>query len=109
MYLYFYMIPALCLLITFFFYFKQIIFIACSLKDSKNFFVQSLPLYLPLLFSLLLDDHNVDNEKLDGICSPTFIDDFPGLVLRPYFFMKDSRSTSQHYKNLYFHILFYVI
>ena len=53
---------------TFFFFLKSIISIACSLKDSQNFFMQTLPLYTSCLFSILLNDDIVDIEKLDGIC-----------------------------------------
>ena len=53
------------------------IFIACSLKDSQNFFVQSLPLYTSCLFSVSLNDNILDIEKADGIFSPTVVvDDF---------------------------------
>ena len=40
---------------------------ACSLKDSQNFFIQSLSLYTSCLFSMLLNDDIVDIEKSDGI------------------------------------------
>ena len=49
------------------------IFIACSLKDSQNFFAQSLPLYTSGLFSMLLNNDIVDIEKVDGISSFTFV------------------------------------
>ena len=52
------------------FFLKLIIFIACSLKDSQNFFIQSL-----------------DIEKPDGICSlTTVVDESPGLFLHPSVF-----------------------
>ena len=54
---------------------KIIIFIACSLKDSQNFFIQSLPLYTSCLFSMVLNDDIVDIEKSDGTCSLTFVVD----------------------------------
>ena len=81
------MIPAaLLLIISFFFFLKLIIFIACSLKNSQNFFIQSLPLYTSCLFSMLLNDNIVDIEKLDGICSLTFVvDEFSGLFLHQSF------------------------
>ena len=64
------MISAVLLLITFFFFFlKLIIFIACSPKDSLNFFMQSLPLYTLYLFSMLLNDYIVHIEKSDRISS----------------------------------------
>ena len=44
----------------------------CSLQDSQNFFMQSLPLHTSRLFSMLLNDDIVDIEQPDGICSPTF-------------------------------------
>ena len=72
--MYFHMISAALLLITSFFQ-KLIIFIACSLKDAQNFFMQSLPLYTPYLFSMLLNEDIVDIETPDGICSLTFVVD----------------------------------
>ena len=44
---------------------------------------------------MLLNDHIVDIEKPDGICSPSFVvDEFSGLFLHPsIFFMKYSRSA----------------
>ena len=48
--LHFNMIPAVHLLITSFFLFL----FTLSLKDSQNFFMQSLPLYISCLFSLCL-------------------------------------------------------
>ena len=61
-------------------------FIACSLKDLQNFSMQSLPLYTCLFFMLLNDD-TVDTEKLDEVCSPTFVvDEFSGLFLHPSIF-----------------------
>ena len=63
------MIPvALLLIISFFFFLKLIIFIACSLKDSQIFFIQSLPLYKSCLFPMFLNDDIADIEKPDGIC-----------------------------------------
>ena len=56
----------------------------CSLKDSQNFFMQSLSLYTSCLFSMPLNDDIVGIEKLDRICSPSFVvNDFPGLFLHP--------------------------
>ena len=64
------------LLITSFFLKKSIIFIACSLKDLQNFFIQSLPMFL--------NDGIVYIEKINGICSPNFVvDGFSGLFLHP--------------------------
>ena len=72
------------LIILFFFFLNLIISTACSLKDSQNVFMQSLPLYTPWLFSMLLNDDIVDIEKGSGICSPTFaVDEFPGIFLHP--------------------------
>ena len=47
-----------------------------SLKDSQNFFMQSSLLYA-CLFSMPSNDHIVDTEYIQGICSPIFVvDDF---------------------------------
>ena len=74
------MILAAILLITYFCLFKSNYFIACSLKNSQNFFRQSLPLYTSSLFFMLLNEGIVDIEKPDGICSLTFVvDEFSGL------------------------------
>ena len=49
-----------------------------SLKDSQNFFIQSLPLIHHTYF-LFLNDTIVDIKKADGIRSLTFVlDDFSG-------------------------------
>ena len=90
------MVPAAFLLITSFsFFLELIIFITCSLKDSQNFFIQSLPLYTSFLFSVLLNDDIVDIKKPDGTCSPTFVvNEFSGLFLHPSIFsIKHSRSA----------------
>ena len=59
----------------------------CSLKDSQNFFMQTLPRYTSCLFSMLLNDNITDIEKSDGICSPTFVvNEFSGLFLNPSIF-----------------------
>ena len=68
---------ALLVIISFFLFLKLIIFIACSLKYSQNFFMQSLPLYALCLFSLLLNDDVVDIEKPEVIlsdCNGTVLD-----------------------------------
>ena len=58
-----------------------------SLKDSQNFFTQSLPLYTSCLFSVLLNDDIVDIEKPDGMCLLTVVvDEFPGLFLHSSIF-----------------------
>ena len=73
-------LAALLLLISFFK--KLIIFIACSLKTSKNFLIQSLPQYTSCLFSMLLKEDILDIEKPGVICSRTFaVDKFSGLFL----------------------------
>ena len=43
-------------------------FIACSLKDLQNIFMQSLPLHASCLFSMLLNNDFTDIDKTDGIC-----------------------------------------
>ena len=66
-----------------FFFSKLIIFIACSL-NSKNFFMQSLPLYTSSLFFMLLNDDIVEIEKPDGKYLPTFVlNKYFGLFLYP--------------------------
>ena len=91
------MITAALLLVTFIFFFlKLFIFIARSLKNSQNFFMQPFSLYTSYflyilrilwLFSMLLKENIVDIEKPDGICLHTFaVDEFSGLFLYPLFF-----------------------
>ena len=53
----------------FFLLLKLIIFNACFLKGSQNFFIESLPPYTSCLFFMSLNDDIVDIEKPDGICS----------------------------------------
>ena len=73
-FLHFHMISAAPLLIiSFFFLSKLIMSTTCSLKDSQNFFMQYLLLYIPCLFSMVLNDDIVDTEKTDGICSLIFV------------------------------------
>ena len=69
--------------------------ISCSLKDSKTFFMQSLPLDISCLFSIVLNDDVGDIEKADGKCSPTSVaDEFSGLFLHPSIFsIKHSRAV----------------
>ena len=57
--------------------------------------MQSLPLHASCLFSKLLNGDNVDIERPDGMCSPTFVvDEFSGLFLHPsYLSIKYSRSA----------------
>lgn len=66
----------------------------CSLKDSENLFMQSLPLYATCLFSIHLNDDIVNNQKSDGISLATFsVDEFSGLFLLPSVFpIEHSRS-----------------
>ena len=66
-----------------FFFLKLIIFIACSFKDSQNFFMQSLPLHTSRLFSMSLNDDIVDIEKPDGIGSLTSF----FLIFQDYFYI----------------------
>ena len=86
-FLHFHMISvALLLIASFFFFLKLIIFMTCSLKNSQNLSMQSLPLYTSSLFSMLWNDHIVDIEKTDGIYLLTFVvDKFSGLFLHPLF------------------------
>ena len=78
-----------------FFLFKINYFLVCSLKNSQNFFIQSLPLYASCLFSMLLNEDIVDLKKPHGICSLTFIvDEFSRLFLHPSIFcIVHSRSA----------------
>ena len=82
------MILAAVLLKTpFFFFLKLIVYIVCSVKESENFFMESLPLYILYLFSMLLNGNVVEIEKPDGICSVTFVEDeFEWLFLHPSIF-----------------------
>ena len=67
-----------------FFFLKLIIFIVYSLKGSQNFLIQFLTLYTSSLFSMLLNDDNVDTEKHDEICSSNFVaNKSSGLFLHP--------------------------
>ena len=86
------MIPTAYLLKTSFFL-ELIISIAYSLKDSQNFFMQSLTLYTLWLFSILFNDNIVDIEKPDGTCSISFVvDTLSRLFLHLYIFpIKHSR------------------
>ena len=92
----FHMAPAAFLLATSFFCFmKLIISNACSLTDSQNVFVYSLPLYTSCVFSMLLNNDIVDTEKPHGISSRAFVvDEFSGLFLLPSIFsIKHSKSV----------------
>ena len=73
-FVHFYMIPAvLLLIISFLSFLKLLIFIACSLKYSQKFFIQSLSLHTSCLFSMLLNEDIVVIGKPDSICSLTFV------------------------------------
>ena len=78
-----------------FLFLKLIIFIASSIKDSQNFFIQSFPLHISCLFSMLLNDDIVAIKKPDGICSHiSVVDEFSGFYLHlSIYFIKHSRST----------------
>ena len=69
--------------------------VVCSLKDSQNLFMQSLPLHTSCLFFMLLKDDIVHTEKPEGTCSPSFVmDEFLGLFLHSSIFsVKYSRFT----------------
>ena len=88
-FLHFHMISATLLLITsFLFFFKLIISIACCLKDSLNFSMQSLPLHTSCLFYMFLNEEIVDIEKPDVVFSLNFVvDEFSGLFLYPSIFL----------------------
>ena len=78
-FLHFQMIPSALLLITFFILLKLIIFLACSLKNSQNIFIQSFPLYTSCLFSIIMLVFYTfrwwycRHSKTDVICSPFFL------------------------------------
>ena len=75
------------LLIVFFFFLKLIIFIACSLKYSQNFFMEFWLLHKSCSFYMLQNDDIVDIEKHDRVSSLTFlVDEFPGLFFYPSIF-----------------------
>ena len=61
----------------------------CSLKDSQNVLIQSLPLYTSCLFSMLLNEDIVDTDKPEGICLLTFVvDEFSWLFkIHQYFLL----------------------
>ena len=86
-----------CLLVNnfIFFFLKLMIFTECPLKASQNFFIQSIPLHTPCLFSTYLNDDSVDIVKPDRIHSLTYVaDDLSGLFLQQSTFsIKYSRSA----------------
>ena len=56
-------------------------------KNSQNFFIQFLPLYISCSFSMLLKEDILHIQKLDRICSLIFdVDEFSGLFLHPSIF-----------------------
>ena len=59
----------------------------CSLRNSQNVFMQSLPLYTSCLFSMLLNDDITGIEKPDGIYS--LVDEVSG----NFFCIMHSRSA----------------
>ena len=67
----------------------------CSLKDSRNLFMQSLLLYTSGFISMPSNVHIVDIENPQGICSATFVvDDFYEIFLHlSTFLIKDLRSA----------------
>ena len=49
--------------------------------------MQHLPIYTSCLFSKLLNNDTREIEKLDGVCSLTFVaDEFSGLILQTSIF-----------------------
>ena len=71
-------------MVSFHFFSKLIISIACSFKDSQNFFMQISPLYTSWLFLMLPNDDMVEIERSDRICSSTFVVvNFWGLFIHP--------------------------
>ena len=81
---------------NFIFFLFDINYLCCVLfQNSKNPFMQSLPLYTLCLFSILLHDDVLDIEKPNRICSPTFdVDEFSGFLLYPSnFSIRHSRSA----------------
>ena len=58
-----------------------------AINNSQRFFIESLPLYISCLFSMLLNEYIADIEKPVGICLLIFVvDEFPGLLLHPSIF-----------------------
>ena len=102
------MIPTALLFITsFFFFLKLINFNACSLKDSQNFLMQSLPLYRSCFVSMLLNDDIVEIERPGRACSLAFVmNEFSGLFLHPSMFLLNIHGLQ---KNKYFFIRFLIL
>ena len=70
-----------------FFILRLIIFIACFLKHSENFFILSFPLHTSSSTSMILNDDVVEIEKPDGIClSTVVVYEFSGFCLHPSIF-----------------------
>ena len=57
-----------------------------SLKDSQNFFIQSLPLHTSCLFSMLLNDDIVDIKKLMEYVHLLLL----GMNFKDYFYINQS-------------------
>ena len=111
------MIYVALLLITFIFFFlKLIICIACSLVNSQNFFMQSLPLHTSCLLSMLLNDDIVNKNQMEYVYF--YIHQYFLLNIQDYAKIKNGalmfkniifQKALQRLKNLYFHIIFYEI
>ena len=73
---------------------KLITFVACSLKEVQNFFIQSWPKYIVTLFSILSKPQIIDIEYVHEIISACFVvEDFSSFHNHLFFLVKDSRST----------------
>ena len=85
------MFPDVCVLITSFFVLKLIISIAYSL--TKHFYAVFASVYI-MIISMLLNDAIVEIEKIDGICSNTFVvKEYTRLFSYPIFSIKHPRSA----------------
>ena len=79
----FHAISAGCLLILSFSSFQSCLSLLRVLL--RIFFMQSSPLYTSCLFSIPSNDHMIDTEFPQGMCSATFVvDDFSKLFLQLY-------------------------
>ena len=69
-----------------FFFLILIIFIVCSLKDSQNVFIQSMPIHT-CFFSILLNYDIANIKKYDEICPLiSVMDEILGFFLHPLIF-----------------------